>query len=127
MDKWKARKRNWCGLPWTFTVYSFDDSRIFIDRGVLNKRQDEVRLYRVLDLSVTRSLGQRIFGMGTIHISSSDKSMGDFDLINIKHVMSVKEDLSERIERERTAKRVSTREFLDYDESDDDDEEEVDN
>ncbi|MCR5641178.1 MAG: PH domain-containing protein [Lachnospiraceae bacterium] len=120
---WKARKRIWCGLPWTFTVYSFDDSRIFIDSGVLNKRQDEVRLYRVLDLSVTRSLIQRIFGMGTIHVSSSDKNMKDFDLINIKHVIDVKEDLSQRVEKQRDAKRVSTREFLDYDDDNDVDDE----
>ena len=26
----RQRKRNWCGLPWSFTVYSFDDERIFI-------------------------------------------------------------------------------------------------
>lgn len=55
------RKRIWCGLPWTFTIYSFDTERFYIKSGFLNQRQDEVRLYRILDLSVTRTLGQRIF------------------------------------------------------------------
>ena len=72
---WRQRKRIWCGLPWTFTVYSFDEERILVDSGVFTKRQDEIRLYRVLDLSVSRTLIQRIFGMGTIHLKTSDKTM----------------------------------------------------
>ena len=114
---WRERKRLWCGLPWTFTVYSFDDEKITIDTGILNTRQDEVRLYRVQDISVTRSLSQRIFGMGTIHISSNDKSMGNFKFINIKNVMGVKDDLSKKVEVERDRKRVGVREFM----NDDDD------
>ena len=115
---WRARKRIWCGLPWTFTVYSFDDERLFIDSGILNKRQDEVRLYRIQDLMVTRSLLQRIFGMGTIHISSKDKTLGDFDLINLKNVMDVKEDLSKKVEVQRDSKRVSVREYMGDDDDD---------
>ena len=109
---WKARKRLWCGLPWTFTVYSFDDEKILIDSGILNKRKDEVRLYRVQDITVTRSLIQRIFGMGTIHIASKDRTMGNFDFINIKDVMNVKASLSSKVEAERDRKRVGVREFI---------------
>ncbi|MCR4673486.1 MAG: PH domain-containing protein, partial [Lachnospiraceae bacterium] len=109
---WRARKRLWCGLPWTFTVYSFDEERLFVDSGILNKRQDEVRLYRVQDLTVTRSLIQRIFGLGTIHLSTKDQTMGNFDLINLRDVMDVKEDLSRKVEAQRDKKRVSVREFI---------------
>ena len=51
----RERKRNWCGLPWSFTVYSFDEERLFIEKGILSKQEDEVRLYRILDISLTRS------------------------------------------------------------------------
>ena len=68
---WKERKRIWCGLPLTFTVYSYDNERFYVKSGFLNQRQDEVRLYRIQDLTVTRSLSQRIFGMGTILVNSS--------------------------------------------------------
>lgn len=118
---WKARKRLWCGLPWTFTVYSFDDERLFIDSGILNTRQDEVRLYRIQDLTVTRSLIQRIFGMGTIHVSSKDKTLGNFQLVNLKDVMDVKEDLSRKVEAQREKKRVSVREFMGDEDTDIDD------
>lgn len=110
--KWKQRKRIWCGLPWTFTVYSMSEDRLFIDSGVLNKRQDEIRLYRILDVSLRRSLGQRIFGMGTIHICSSDKTMKDFDLINIKNSQEIKEMISESVEEQREKKRVYSREYM---------------
>lgn len=126
---WKARKRIWCGLPLTFTVYSFDDERFYIDSGFLNQRQDEVRLYRILDLSVTRSLCQRIFNMGTIHISSSDKTLKNFDVVNVKNVKEVKEKLASLIESQRDSKRIYTRESLsdsDGDGVDDDDDDDDD-
>lgn len=83
---WKERKRIWCGLPLTFTVYSYDNERFYVKSGFLNQRQDEVRLYRIQDLTVTRSLSQRIFGMGTILVNSSDKTLGDFEIKNIKYL-----------------------------------------
>ena len=109
---WRQRKRIWCGLPWTFTVYSFDEERLFLDTGIFTKCQDEIRLYRVLDISVTRTMSQRIFGMGTIHLKTSDKTVGDFDMINIKKVMEVKEQLSDLVEKNREKKRVAGREFM---------------
>ena len=102
---WKERKRIWCGLPLTFTVYSYDNERFYVKSGFLNQRQDEVRLYRIQDLTVTRSLSQRIFGMGTILVNSSDKTLGDFEIKNIKNVMDVKEQLSALVEIQRDQKR----------------------
>ena len=109
---WKERKRIWCGLPWTFTVYSFDEERIFVDTGFFNKKQDEIRMYRVLDITVTRKFGQRIFGMGSIQLKTSDKTMGDFEIKNIKKVMDVKMQLSDLIEANREKKRITGREFM---------------
>ncbi len=115
---WRQRKCNGIGLPWTFTVYALSEDRLFVDRGILTKTQDEIRLYRVLDVSLRRSLGQRIFKMGTIHLCTSDKTMKDFDLVNIKNPQDVKEMLSEMVEDQREKKRVVSREFM-SDEHDD--------
>ena len=109
---WKARKRNFLGLPWTFTVYGFSEDRLYVKTGILSTREDEVRLYRITDSGLTRSFWQRIMGLGPIQIYSSDQSMGDFQLINIKDSENVKEQLSQLIEAERENKRVSSREFL---------------
>lgn len=119
----RDRKRNWCGLPWSFTIYSFDEERIFIESGVFTKKEDEVRLYRVLDISLTRSFIQRIFKMGTITIDSSDKTLKCFQMKNIKNPREVKEQLSQLVEEERQRKRITGREYMvdhDHDEFDED-------
>jgi len=109
---WSDRKRTLFGLPLSFTKYMLSEERLFIEQGFLNKKEDEVRLYRIMDVSLTRSLGQRIFGVGTIHCCSADKSMGDFDIVSIKNPKDVKELLSQQIETQRDAKRVTNREFM---------------
>lgn len=109
---WSDRKRTIFGLPLSFTKYSLDKERLFIEEGFLNKREDEIRLYRIMDVSLTRSLGQRIFGVGTIHCCSADKSMGDFDILSVKNPKDVKEQLSVLVEEQRDAKRVMNREYM---------------
>ncbi len=125
---WSDRKRTFLGLPWSFTKYSLKEERFFIETGILNKKYDEVRLYRITDVSLTRNFGQRLFKLGTIHCCSGDKTLGDFDILSIKNPKEVKEQLSELVEKQRDSKRVTSREFIgdhnDY-ESDNDDNDEV--
>lgn len=120
---WKERKRNARGLPWTFTKYALTDDRLFITSGLLKTVEDEVRLYRIVDLSLSQTLSQKIFGIGTIQVSSADKSMRDFEIKNIKKPRDVKEQLSKLVEENRDKKRVTNREFMgeDADFGDDDD------
>lgn len=120
---WKERKRNALGLPWTFTEYALTDDRLFITSGLLKTVEDEVRLYRIMDLSLSQTLSQKIFGIGTILVSSADKSMRDFEIKNIKKPRDVKEQLSKLVEENRDKKRVTNREFMgeEADFGDDDD------
>ena len=110
------------GLPLSFTKYRLTTNRLFVNTGFLTQREDEVRLYRITDVSLSRTLMQRVFGLSTIHCNSSDKTLGNFDIINIKDGEEVKEILSQSDERERIARRVSTRENMidvsDYDDWD---------
>lgn len=110
---WHDRKRwTFFGLPFTFTRYSVNKERFFISKGFLNVTDDEVRLYRIMDISVKRSLRQRIFGLGTIMVCSGDKTMRDFSIVNIKKPIETKELLSDLVERQRDAKRVVNREHM---------------
>ena len=109
---WQDRKRIFFGLPWTFTKYGLSEDRIFLSKGFFKITEDEVRLYRVMDISVTRSLWQRMFNLGTISVVSADKTMGNFELKNIKNPRSVKELLSKKVEGVRDAKRVTNREYM---------------
>ena len=109
---WKDRKRNFLGLPWTFTIYQLDKERLFITRGIVNSTEDEVRLYRITDLSLKRNLWQKITGTGTIHCDSADQTMRNFDITNIKHPFDVKELLSGLVETSRRENRVYARETM---------------
>lgn len=122
---WQDRKRVWCGLPWTFTKYELNNDKLIIKTGFFTQNQDEVRLYRILDLSLRRNLLQRMFGLGTICCHSVDKTMKNFDIKNIKDSENVKNQLSDLIEEARKANRVSSREFMT--DQEDDDEEDIEN
>lgn len=109
---WQDRKRIIFGLPWTFTKYVLTKEKLLVQTGILNTKEEEVRLYRIMDVTLRRSLAQRMFGLGTIHCCSADKSTPEFDIKWIPDSAAVKEKLSGLVEAERMAKRVSGREFM---------------
>lgn len=111
---WKDRKRH-LGLPLSFTKYSLTEDRIFRETGVLTLKEEEVLLYRVRDISLTRSLGQRIFGVGTICLQSSDATCPHLELVNVKHPKDVKEQIYRQVEAAKDARRIRTTELLDGD------------
>lgn len=63
-----------------------------------------------------RSLWERMFGLGTIHCCSGDKSSPEFDILHIKRPKEIKEMLSDMVEKERTERRIGVRELMDGDE-----------
>ena len=109
---WSDRKRNFLGLPWTFTRYQLSSNRLFIETGLLNSQEAEIRLYRVTDMTLTRNLWQKIIGTGTIHCDSADPTMRDFDIKNIKNPFDTKEQLSELVEKNRRENHVYMRENM---------------
>lgn len=108
---WNDRKRH-LGLPVSFTKYSVTTSRIFRETGILNLQEEEVLLYRVRDISLTRNLVQRIFGVGTIHIYSSDKTSNHLDICNVRNPKKVKELIFEKVEEAKSNRRMRTTELL---------------
>ena len=109
---WQDRKRIIFGLPWTFTVYRLVKDKLLIETGFLSKKQEEIRLYRIMDLTLHRPIGQRIWGLGTIHCCTADKSTPDFDILKIKDAERVKNLISDMVEQQREEKRISAREFM---------------
>lgn len=124
---WKDRKRHF-GLPLSFTRYALSEDRLFTSVGFFNIQDDEILLYRVRDINTSRTLGQRIFGVGTVTVMSSDKTTPSLMLKNIKNPMEVKELLHKQVEEMKIRRRVRVGEIMttnadasDDDEADDDD------
>ncbi|MBQ5445555.1 MAG: PH domain-containing protein [Lachnospiraceae bacterium] len=118
---WQDRKRIIFGLPWSFTKYKLYDDKFQICTGFLSRKEEEIRLYRIMDLTLQKSLGQRIFGMGTIKVESADKTTPEFLIKNIKKPDTVRDLLSDKVEVARRKNRVSGREYMSADDIDDDD------
>ncbi len=109
---WTDRKRHF-GLPISFTKYSLSEDRLFRETGLLNLNEEEVLLYRVRDVSLSRSLWQRIFGVGTITVHSSDKTSPTLEVINVKDSKSVKELIFTNVEKAKEERRMRATELLD--------------
>lgn len=109
---WKDRKRIIFGLPWTFTRYSLTQDKLVIDTGFISRKEDEIRLYRILDITLDRPLSQRIWGLGSIRLNTADKTSPEIVIKRIKHAKTVKDMLSDMVEKERDEKRIAAREFM---------------
>ena len=117
---WSDRKRI-LGMPITFTKYSLSEDRIFLQTGFFNVKFEELLLYRVQDLTLTMNLGQRIFGVGTVTLHSSDRTTAHLELKNIKRPMEVKELIHQQVEAMKDARRMRLGELIDGDVDDDGD------
>ena len=117
---WTDRKR-YLGLPLSFTRYALSDDRLFLSIGFLNIKDDEILLYRVRDITTRRTLWQRLFGVGSVTIVSSDKTQPTLVLKNIKDPMMVKETIHQQVESMKLQRRVRVGEIMasGYEEGDD--------
>ena len=105
VELWHDRKRI-LGMPLSFTRYALSEDRLFLKRGLLNVHQDEIVLYRVRDLRVSQTLWQRVFGVGTVTVISTDKSIPELALKNIRQPNEVKELIHEYVEKMKVARRM---------------------
>ena len=97
---WQDRKHHmW--FPFSFTKYTVQGGRLYIKRGFLSTTYDETLLYRITDISLHKTLGQRIFGTGTIILKVQADATSCQHLVNIRYPEDVRNFLSELIEKER--------------------------
>ena len=108
---WKDRKR-YLGMPLSFTRYAMSDDRLFQSVGLLSIKDDEILLYRVRDIDTKRTLWQRLFGVGTITIMSSDQSTPNMVLKNVKNPLDVKEMIHNQVEEMKIRRRVRVGEIM---------------
>lgn len=106
---WQDRKRTFLGLPLSFTRYMLNEERLFMEKGFLNSTLDEEQLYRIRDVRVSRSLGQRIFGLGTVTVYATN---GETALESIKHPIEVKEEIVRLVEEARKRHNIRASEML---------------
>lgn len=103
---WEDRKRR-LGLPISFTKYCIENERLYVNTGLLFSVTNEVLLYRILDIKSSKTLGQRLFGVGTVSLYCADQSTQIIRLENIKNSDAVHRLISDLVEQIRVEKGIA--------------------
>lgn len=101
------------GIPWTFTKYTLTPKRIILEEGLLRSTENEILLYRVIDMELSRSLMQKIFKLGTVIVKSKDASHPILYIKNVKNAREFRNLLADAVEKERIRMRVRQGEIYD--------------
>lgn len=124
----RERKRwGFFGIPWTFTKYILTEKKIIIQSGLLKSVENEILMYRVTDMTMSRTIWQKMFGLGTLVIYAHDKTNPTLEVKNIRHIREFKNTLSDAVENDRIRMKMRQSEIIDdrhdfYDDDDFDDE-----
>lgn len=103
---YEERKR-WVflGLPFTFTVYRIGEDMLTTDTGFLNKTEDDCFMYKVQDAKLTASLGERMFGLGTIICYTGDVTDQKLEIKHVKNAKEIKDYILKTSEEARIKRR----------------------
>jgi uncharacterized membrane protein YdbT with pleckstrin-like domain len=85
--------------------------RIRLQRGVFNRKLDDVELYRVKDTSMERPFWYRIFGLSTLIVETSDRSQPRIEIKAVSGGDQLREKLRKQVEFWRDRKRVREIDF----------------
>ncbi|MDZ4404213.1 PH domain-containing protein [Prosthecobacter sp.] len=88
------------------TFYELTSQRLRIRSGILNKRVDELELYRVKDYAIEQPLLLRLVGLGNLTMVTSDATTPTVPMRAIPGVEAVREKLRTAVQNERDRKRV---------------------
>lgn len=104
---YKERKR-WLflGLPFTFTVYFIKEDVITTDAGFFKSTENDCYMYKVQDVSLSRTLMQKIFGLGTVTCYTGDTTNPQLALKNIRKAREIKDYILKQSEAARIKRRT---------------------
>ena len=105
--EFQERKR-WVflGLPFTFTKYIVKEDMITIDTGFWKKVENDCYMYKVQDVQLSASLGERMARLGTITCFTGDTTHPQLVLSHIKNSKAVKDFILEMSEEARLKRRT---------------------
>jgi uncharacterized membrane protein YdbT with pleckstrin-like domain len=99
----------WKVLVTKNTRYELTSQRLRLRTGVINKKLEELELYRVQDTRLDQPFFLRLFSLGNVILNTSDPSSPVIVIPAIEEAESVREKVRNAVEERKDAKNV--REF----------------
>ena len=106
-----AAVAGWTYLNVRARVYELTTERLRFYSGVFDRNIEEVELYRIKDFTVDKPFLLRIFGLGNVHIVTSDRSRPNVELRGIIHSRHVRDQIRHHVEQVRDEKGVREVDF----------------
>lgn len=97
------------------TEYELTSQRFKIRSGILNRKLEELELFRVRDYAMDQPLLLRFFHLGNLTMMTSDASTPTVAMRAIPDVESVREKLRDAVQKERDRRRVRALDMVDGD------------
>ena len=92
MAQFIEKKRTaFLGLPIYFTTYTITDELLTIKEGLLKITENDCYLYKIQDVTLTKTLMERMFGLGTITCHTGDTTNPVIELKHIKNGSEIKD------------------------------------
>ena len=106
MDYVERKRWTFLGLPFTFTKYTVKEDVITINTGLLKSMENDCYMYKVQDVELTTTLGEKLFGLGTVICYTGDTTHPRLVLEHIKHARTVKDFILKNSEEARLKRRT---------------------
>jgi uncharacterized membrane protein YdbT with pleckstrin-like domain len=103
-------------IAWRYLVvrcqrYQLTSERLRVTKGVLNQHIDEIELYRVKDIQMSRAFWMRLTGLSSLHLETSDRSLPLLVIPAVRGGTELREQLRKQVEELRDRKRVREMDF----------------
>ena len=77
-----------------------------VDEGLLKVEENDCYMYKVQDVKLTATLGERLFGLGTVTCYTGDVTNKELSLVHIRHAREIKNYLLKASEEARIRRRT---------------------
>ena len=107
MEKFVEKKRTALfGLPIYFTTYTITDELLQIREGLLKITENDCYLYKIQDVTLTKTLLERMFGLSTVICHTGDTTHPTITLQHIKNGTEIKDYLIKASDEMRLKRRT---------------------
>jgi membrane protein YdbS with pleckstrin-like domain/DNA-directed RNA polymerase subunit RPC12/RpoP len=93
-------------------LYRLSTQRMFLIRGLISRKIEELELFRVRDIQVVQSFWQRILKFGRMTVFSTDASAPKFEMQGVASPLKVKDAIRVHFRTARLRERVRPTEFI---------------